>query len=307
MSLEDAGNSLGSQIPLSATYLITAFFTISLYNVIELTIKIFLTFKRRTGVYFWSCLVATWGIAIYCIGFVLKDFGLANSISYFYVTLIVVGWWMMVTGQSMVLYSRLHLIMHNELLLRFVLGMIIVNAIIMHIPTTVLAYGANSTDYQRFLVPYSVFERVQVSIFFGQESIISGLYVYQTNRMFRPGGQMHGDVGRKLLLYLICISVVVALMDIIILGLEYAGKYTSQTAVKPVIYSIKLKLEFSILNRLVIFVQRVRDPTSISFDGSFYDMQQEEQSANEVHTRRRCWSLVLFVRKARNEIGIPEK
>jgi hypothetical protein len=85
MSLNDIGNRLGSELSLAESYTVISFFSIALYNVLELTFTLFLSFRRRGGLYFWSFFIATWGIALYSIGFILKDSNLANSISYFYV------------------------------------------------------------------------------------------------------------------------------------------------------------------------------------------------------------------------------
>lgn len=311
MSLNDIGNRLGSELSPSTTYIVSSFLSVALYNVLELTFILFLTFKRRKGLYFWSFLASTWGIAIYAIGFILKDFGLANSIPYFYVTLIVVGWCMMVTGQSMVLYSRLHLIMQNRLVLRLILGMIIVNAIILHIPTMVLCYGANSPLFPRFTIPYAVYEKVQLSIFFVQECTISGLYVYETCKLLRSEGtvsEIHGEAGQRLLLHLVYMSVIVVGLDISILILEFAGEYASQTAIKGFIYSVKLKLEFNILNRLVEFVQRSNSSNSgvVEADGSHHSwiIHHEEQGTGEVRHSQRLCSWMVIVRKVQHELGL---
>lgn len=271
MSFNDIGSTLDSPLPLSVTYIVLAFFSIALYNVAELILFLLLTFKQRKGLYFYSFFVATLGIAIYSIGFILKYFDLtAKSISYFYVTFIVFGWCMMVTGQSLVLYSRLHLILYNQLILRLVLGMIITNAIILHIPTIVLCYGANSPIFTRFATPYAVYERVQVSIFSVQELIISGLYIHESRKMLRSEAviEIHGRTGKRLILHLLLVSLAVVALDICIVVLEFASRYASQTAAKGFIYSLKLKLEFNILNQLVDFLQRSRHSDMSASDGS---------------------------------------
>ncbi|KAJ5722215.1 hypothetical protein N7488_000250 [Penicillium malachiteum] len=310
MSLNNIGSTLNSKLAPPDTYIICAFLSIALYNVLELSSTVFVTFKRRRGLYFWSFLAATWGIAIYSIGFILKDFGLANSITYFYVTLIVVGWCMMVTGQSLVLYSRLHLILHSRLILRLVLGMIIVNAIILHIPIIILCFGANSPLYTSFNIPYSVYERIEVAMFFVQESIISGLYVYETSKILHSERgiiEIHGDAGKRLLLYLILISVTVLVLDVVILVLEFAGRYALQTAIKGFIYSVKLKLEFNILNKLVEFVQRSRNLDSSLIDGSgsrhSWNTQQEEEARAARRHQLTC-PLAVFARRVHRELGI---
>lgn len=53
---------------------------------------------------------------------------------------------------------------------------------------------------------------------------------------------------------LILINVVIIVMDLGLLGLECASLYILETLLKGVIYSIKLKLEFAILSKLVKFV-----------------------------------------------------
>ncbi|KAH8667524.1 hypothetical protein BGZ60DRAFT_505769 [Tricladium varicosporioides] len=234
-----------------ATFItIIVFLAIALYNVIELNFIILATFKRRGGLYFWSFVVSTWGIAIYAIGFLIKDLQISTQSS-LYVTLIIIGWCSMVTGQSVVLYSRLHLILRDKTRLRLVLGMIIFNAIICHLPIIVMVYGANSDHPERFLAPYSIYEKVQVTIFFLQELIISVLYIVQTLRILRPEGNIRGKASRRLMGHLIYVNVIIVLLDITILGLEYSGLYDIQTTYKGLVYSVKLKLEFSILNRLV--------------------------------------------------------
>lgn len=49
----------------------------------------------------------------------------------------------MVTGQSLVLYSRLHLVVRRKL--PWVLTMIIVNAVLLHGGTTVLVFGVSAS------------------------------------------------------------------------------------------------------------------------------------------------------------------
>lgn len=268
MPLNNVGSSLNSQIPRCVTYVVTSVLSIALYNVIELTFLIFFTFKRRAGLYFWSFLIASWGIAIYAIGLILKYFHVADNIPAFYATLIVFGWCAMVTGQSLVLYSRLHLIVRRRIILRLVLTIIIVNAVILHIPTIILCYGANSTEYRRFIFPYAVFERIQVMIFFIQESIISGLYLYYMCKLFYVGGNLsesHGEAGRRLMLHLIYMNLAVVGLDVCIIALEFTGRYASQTAAKGLIYSVKLKLEFNILNRLVDVARRASDSSGMDY------------------------------------------
>lgn len=71
---------------------------------------------------------------------------------------------------------------------------------------------------------------------------------------------------------LLLINVVVIIMDIGLLGMEYASLFLVQAITKGVFYSIKLKLELAILNRLVKIVQNE--------EGEFIEMHSSRSRAS---------------------------
>ncbi|KAG7291051.1 hypothetical protein NEMBOFW57_001061 [Staphylotrichum longicolle] len=245
-----------------------AFLAVSLYNVVELNVIIFSTFKRRQGLYFWSFLAATNGIVPHSIGFILKN--LVDSHNFgLYITLIVIGWVPMVTGQSLVLYSRLHLIFQNPFWLRMILAMIIFNAITLHIPIIILIYGANSSPANPWIYPYEIYEKVQVTMFCVQEAIISGFYIKICYSFFDPETSIYGDAVCKMRRHLLVVNVFIILLDIPILVLEYIDMYDLQTVYKAFVYSVKLKIEFRILNQLMEMAQkRARDSRDLCRNSS---------------------------------------
>jgi hypothetical protein len=256
--MQDHGISHGLHTSQAVSMTMSAFAAIALYNVIELAFIIAITFKRRKGLYFWSFIVATAGILPYTLGFMFKFFSVIPQ-TMISVTLIAIGWCCMVTGQSVVLYSRLHLVVRSFSILRWVLIMIIVDAIICHIPIIVFVYGANSDGPDVFSTPYSIYEKIQITIFFLQELIISGLYVWAAAKVLKPVGTMKGKNIRTAMKHLIYINLFVVFFDLTLLATEYAGQYEIQVLYKAALYSIKLKLEFRILNQLLEFTQA---PTS---------------------------------------------
>jgi hypothetical protein len=237
-------------IPANEVLAIVCFLAIAFYNVIELNVILLATFRNRRSLYFWSLVVAIWGIAVWSLGFLLKNFRLTSS-SLLYSIFIASGWCAMVTGQSLVLYSRLHLLVYRRAVLRAVLGMIIFNAITQHIPTMIVGFGANSADPMRWVRVYPYFEKVNVSVFFAQEMVISAIYVIYTTRWLRSDGAVLSQETGKMLRHLIWINLVIDVLDITVLALEFAGHYDMQTAYKGMAYSIKLKLEFQILKDLI--------------------------------------------------------
>jgi hypothetical protein len=129
---------LDTTLPIAMT--VSAFTAIAWYNVVELNVMIWMTFRRHSGLYFYSLLASSWGICIYALAFLMKFFQVWEN-NYVSVALITVGWYAMVTGQSLVLYSRLHLVVRDLRKIRWVLYMIITDVFLFHFPTTVLTFG----------------------------------------------------------------------------------------------------------------------------------------------------------------------
>jgi len=237
---------------------IVAFIALALYNAVELEVIIFSSFRRPRGLYFWSFVAATNGIIPHNIGFLLKN--VLNSHTFgLYITLVSVGWVPMVTGQSLVLYSRLHLIFRDPFWLRMVLAMILTHAFVLHVPIIILMYGSNSSGDNSWAPVYDIYEKVQVTMFCLQELIISGTYIKMCYSFFDTENSLYGDAVRKMRHHLLLINVVVILLDIPILILEYTGLYDLQTAYKSFVYSVKLKMEFRILNQLVDMTRAQND------------------------------------------------
>ncbi|OJJ05126.1 hypothetical protein ASPVEDRAFT_893365 [Aspergillus versicolor CBS 583.65] len=230
-------------------YAFTAFSAITLYNSIELIILCLATFKRYQGVYFWSLLITSCSLIVNTLGFILLFF--VNVTAYVSVTIVLIGWYCMITGHSIVLWSRLHLVLHQPRVLRAILYLIITNAIIMQIPTTVLLYGAVSPAVQEtFTKGYNIIERIQLVVFCLQESLLSGLYIWETAKMLYLRPQR---AHRLILLQLLAINIIILGLDIVVVVFQYTGLFSLQVVFKPVAYSIKLRLEYAILGRLVVF------------------------------------------------------
>ncbi|KAF2683446.1 hypothetical protein K458DRAFT_478336 [Lentithecium fluviatile CBS 122367] len=225
-----SGQSYGHNVQISCgiSLLLTTFLGIALYNVIELTAPIFTTFKKIRGHYFCSLLVASWGIVPYVIGVYLKYFTLTSS-----------------DGRA-----------------RWVLYMIIINGILCHVSGFVLIYGTISPNPKPYLRHFPIYEKLQVTVFFVQEVIISSLYVYKTSNLLRILSGIQARGTRLVMRHLILANVIIILLDISLLALEYAEHYDVEVSLKATVYSVKLKMEFSVLNGLVdLFHSGSREPS----------------------------------------------
>jgi hypothetical protein len=234
---------------------LAAFTGIAWYNVIELNLSVYLTFKRRRGLYFWSVIACIQGIGLHSLAFILKLYGVVTTYQ-ITITMITIGWYLMVTGQALVLYSRLHLIVSEPRIVRAVLIMILFNAVTMHFPTTVLTYGSNSPHHELFTEGFRVMEKLQMTMFTVQELIISGIYIWATLRFLRPAYRRHI---RSVMVQLLWINVAVIIMDLSMVTMEYIGLYYIEAVMKGAIYSVKLKLEFAVLNQLMQIASTPRD------------------------------------------------
>jgi hypothetical protein len=107
---------------------ILIFSTIAVTMSLELLSTIWFKFKRRRGLYFYTLLLSTVGVILFTLGLTLKFFAPAPvEVPLLFVSL---GWTLASSGQSMILYSRLHLVVVHAQWLRWVLGVIVVHALL---------------------------------------------------------------------------------------------------------------------------------------------------------------------------------
>lgn len=232
---------------------IIIFMTIALYNAIELTVLILLCFRRYRSLYFWSLLTSTvFGVPPYTIGVVLQFFNLEPL--WLSVVMQNIAWILMVPNQSVVLYSRLHLVSQSTAMLGFVRMLIILSLLVIVLPTIVLNAGWTFIPYSSAWVNgYATMERIEVTWFMAQESFISGVYIWEAIRLIRiiPSD----DKRRHRVLYeLLAINIMAIAMDLVVVILQYLSYYFLQVIFKGMVYSVKLKLEFAVLSMLVSVV-----------------------------------------------------
>lgn len=220
-------------------------FAISSWNAIEILISIFEKFKKFRGVYFWSMQIAAWGILLNAIPGQIRYANLASSLS---VSVpFVIGWMCMVTGQAVMLWSRLHLVVTDVRHVRWVLWLIIANAFVLHIPTTVLFFLKNR-NIPLGRTPY-IYDRLQAMGFSGQDTLLCAIYVREALRALKPVFEFKGPQGRRIIYRILFVNLIGILLNIVVIVAEFQFHYFVNV-VRTVVYSIKLKLEFLALTQL---------------------------------------------------------
>lgn len=187
---------------------------------------------------------------------------------------------MVITGQSLVLYSRLHVVLgaEHQKLLNAVKWMIIINAILFHVSTEVVLFGAYYAHPNTgFAAAYKYIEKVQMTGFTVQELVLSGLYVWKTLDIIRATSSASSTPARhkkqtaRIMWQLFGINVFIVIMDVALLIMEFQGRHVFSQALKGAIYSVKLKLEFAILSKLVSLTSRDRSTSEATWTGAFED------------------------------------
>ncbi|KAL4809840.1 hypothetical protein BDV18DRAFT_129744 [Aspergillus unguis] len=232
-----------------------AFLAISLLNSLELLVMICWTFQQRRGLYFWCLLISSVGIIPYSIGWIL-DFWLIAPIGAC-LPLIFVGYIAIIPVQSLILYSRLHLVFYYEKFLKILLYVIITYSALLVVSNVTAMFGSTLINESTWNYTFSITERIQVTGFCVQELFLSLLYMYSTVKLLRISPE--GKTRAKRILYeLLGINAFTIALDIAIIVTEYLDFYSLQVCLKVLVYSIKVKVEFAVLGRLVAITRTRR-------------------------------------------------
>ncbi|KAI6841351.1 hypothetical protein KC340_g6799 [Hortaea werneckii] len=244
--------------------------TLALNSAVMLMLLIFTTFRKFNGLYFWALVMASSAIIPYQIGFMIEYFQLTSQLAGLIIT--TWGWPAMVTGQSLVLYSRLGIVLGKGQahVLKAVKWMVIVDGVVFHVSTTVVVFGAYYVPPgHHWMDAYRYIEKIQMTGFTLQEFIISGLYVWRTLEILKTTNYSRRRT-RRTMWQLCMINAMIIVADIGLLVVEYQDRHVVEQALKGAVYGMKLKLEFAILSKLVGMTKR----NDMTYLGAFEDFDE---------------------------------
>ena len=114
--------------------------------------------------------------------------------------------------------------------------------------------------------PNLAWDKVQLAVFFAQETFLSLLYIRETQLHLKKIAPMHGnkETLQRVLHHLILINIFIICLDISLIGVCYSSLFYVQGHYKPCVYGIKLRMEFTILNDLRTTLQSSRQNTKYS-------------------------------------------
>lgn len=193
----------------ASSVIVTLSIAIALHNSLEMVLLIGATFKQRKGLYFWSLTLCNFGVFLYALGIMMAYFQLAP----FWITEIILdgGWSLMVTCQSLVLYSRLGLILNSYRILQAVKWMIVGITIFVQVPVWVTDWGKHYSSDTKLAEGYFYIEHIQLTAITLQELIISGLYVWKTVDFLKIIASTNT---RSMVWQLLFINIIIIAMDV---------------------------------------------------------------------------------------------
>ncbi|KAH7378372.1 hypothetical protein DE146DRAFT_318321 [Phaeosphaeria sp. MPI-PUGE-AT-0046c] len=231
--------------------------SIAIWSMVPLVIRLLTTMKRRSGLYFYAILITSCGISTRQFG-ILTLWLIPGCPWVLRRLLVEVGTIAMVSGFSVVLYSRLGLICTNLRVRRAILIMIICNGFIWHTVSIVSNGGIRYLKNRRMKSQLAHWERVhapldktQFVMFSAQEIIISSLYVRAAYHYLQSKFNAQKSKTRSTMCLLLLAQIVIISLDITIIALNLAGFAKLKVIIHSFIYSIKLELEFVVLNQLI--------------------------------------------------------
>ena len=234
-----------------------AFVGISLWLVFDVNFSILRIFKRRQGLYYWSCQLGTVGCALDAIGVILK-YLVPGSTSYWplYTIMLLLGWATYAPFQLLVLYSRLHLVNNIPWIQKLVLGTILSTYITFVLPTWVViwhSYNPNLAISSLWSPRNAIIERYTQIGFTLTECLVSSIYIWSLLGLLSQKSTVRQ---RRVMTDLIYVNVICVAFDIVVVIFIYMNQLGISHPIQTLSYALKFKLEFVVLNQLMAVAAR---------------------------------------------------
>ncbi|KAJ3130842.1 hypothetical protein HK101_004923 [Irineochytrium annulatum] len=158
--------------------------------------------------------------------------------------------------------------------------MIIFNFVFSHLPTTVLTFGSNLIGTEQWVFGYATEEKIQMTLFWVQETILSLVYLKYTQDASKA---IDKDKNKKILMHTVYINIFILLLDLAALVFEYINLYDYQIMFKALLYAIKIKCEFAVLQILMKVMGQKKGSESSATDSQQSSRVVQSKQSATVH------------------------
>jgi hypothetical protein len=107
-------------------------------------------------------------------------------------------------------------------------------------------------------------------VYAAQELAVSLIYLYEMKSVMQFTNQSRSG---RITKQLIAMNIWITFLNILLVVAEFCSWYKVEPSLKALIYSIKLKVEFGVLSKLVSILQNKNDRKQIGFDGKTLSTQ----------------------------------
>jgi hypothetical protein len=179
----------------------------------EMLFLIWIRFRRRSGLYFWSLTLATVAELMVNISNVLYYWVLKDSCGGIVSMISIPGAFFFVFFEYFVLYSRLRLVQTSERTLRYLLGIIYIEAILVELPLAIMVTAVTISPSSSSIGSiYHTIWRLEAVLYMVVDTILSSTYIFQIKRIWSKDS---GPEVRSILREIVAMTCVVIGIDVV--------------------------------------------------------------------------------------------
>jgi hypothetical protein len=176
-------------------------------------ISVAATFRRRSGLYFWSFVFLTVAQCSYNIALVLEYWVPQLREDHFWVVCIFYdpGYFFFPLFEDLVFYSRLSLLSASRKTLRYVLAAGLCEVIFVEVPMAIVAVGAKYLPESGFPGAFNVWWRVEACAYVIVDMGYCVVYIVHVRKMWGTGNDAKT---KSVLKYILFFAVTIMVMDV---------------------------------------------------------------------------------------------
>jgi hypothetical protein len=194
-----------------------AFVAMGFFCCVEMFFLISITFRRRSGLYFWSLVGCTTAWFSVSMGVILNTWVLKGSKPGVSLVFLVSGYLVYVPSGFLILYSRLHLLQASARVLKLTLACIILEFVVVELPDAVLEI-LNQVHPQNESIGrvFTYWYQAESIVFMVVDVTLSGMYILHIKRMWHEPGSRNSILKKVLVLNVYTIAI-----DAIFIAVSY--------------------------------------------------------------------------------------